>query len=118
MLRTNVQGILKDFETFGFLFESLCMRDLRVHAQVNDGGIFHYRDTSELECDLIIKLNDGRWAPVEVKLGDRHMEDAAANLSKLSKKVESLGHFKWITGCRQNNRRLLLRRFHLLTLRI
>ena len=89
VLRTNAQGILKDFETFGFLFESLCTRDLRVYAQANDGGVFHYRDKSELECDLIIKLNDGRWAPVEVKLGDRNMEDAAANLIKLSKKVDA-----------------------------
>jgi predicted AAA+ superfamily ATPase len=87
-MRTNAQGILKDFETFGFLFESLCTRDLRVYAQVNDGSIFHYRDKSELECDLIIKLNDGRWAPVEVKLGNKQIEDAASNLIKLSNKVD------------------------------
>ena len=43
-MRTNAKGILRDFETFGFLFESLCTRDLRVYAQANDGGIFHYRD--------------------------------------------------------------------------
>ncbi len=88
-LRTNATGILRDFETFGFLFESLCTRDLRVYSQAIDGGVFHYRDKSELESDLIIKLNDGRWAPVEVKLGNKQIEEAAANLIKLSHKVDA-----------------------------
>lgn len=88
-LRTNEKGILRDFETFGFLFESLCTRDLRVYSQVIDGGIFHYRDKSELECDLVIKLNDGRWAPVEVKMGNKQIEEAAANLIRLSNKIDS-----------------------------
>ena len=88
VMRTNAKGILRDFETFGFLFESLCTRDLRVYAQANDGGVFHYRDKSELECDLIIKLHDGRWAPVEVKLGMKQIDEAAANLLKLSEKVD------------------------------
>lgn len=89
VMRTNAMGILRDFETFGFLFESLCTRDLRVYAQANDGGVFHYRDKSELECDLIIKLNDGRWAPVEIKMGNKQIEEAATNLIKLSNKVDA-----------------------------
>jgi predicted AAA+ superfamily ATPase len=88
-MRTNAQGILRDFETFGFLFESLCTRDLRVYTQANDGGVFHYRDKSELECDLIIKLHDGRWAAVEVKMGNKQIEAAAANLIKFSNKVDA-----------------------------
>jgi predicted AAA+ superfamily ATPase len=87
-MRTNAKGILRDFETFGFLFESLCTRDLRVYAQANDGGVFHYRDKSELECDLVIKLHDGRWAAVEVKLGMKQIDEAAANLLRLSEKVD------------------------------
>ncbi len=87
-MRTNAKGILRDFETFGFLFESLCTRDLRVYAQANDGGVFHYRDKSELESDLVIKLHDGKWAAVEVKLGMKQIEEAAANLLKLSEKVD------------------------------
>lgn len=87
-MRTNANGILRDFETFGFLFESLCTRDLRVYAQANDGGIFHYRDKSELECDLVIKLHDCRWAAVEVKLGMKQIDEAAANLLRLSEKVD------------------------------
>jgi len=88
VMRTNATGILRDFETFGFLFESLCTRDLRVYAQATDGVVFHYRDKSELESDLIIKLHDGRWAAVEVKLGMKQIDEAAANLIKLSQKVD------------------------------
>jgi predicted AAA+ superfamily ATPase len=89
VMRTNAKGVLQDFETFGFLFESLCTRDLRVYAQAADGVVFHYRDKSELESDLVIKLHDGRWAAIEVKLGMRQIEEAAANLIKLSQKIDT-----------------------------
>jgi hypothetical protein len=89
VLRTDAQGILKDFKTFGFLFESLCTRDLRVYAQAVDGDIFHYRDKNELEADLILKLRDGRWAAVEVKLGNSQIDEAAANLLKLTSKINT-----------------------------
>ena len=89
VMRTNAKGILQDFETFGFLFESLCTRDLRVYAQAADGVVFHYRDKSELESDLVIKLHDGRWAAIEVKLGMKQIEKAAANLIKLSQKIDT-----------------------------
>jgi len=89
VMRTNAEGILRDFETFGFLFESLCTRDVRVYAQAADGLVFHYRDKSELESDLVIKLHDGRWAAIEVKLGMKQIEEAAANLIKLSQKIDT-----------------------------
>ncbi len=89
VLRTDSNGILKDFETFGFLFESLCTRDLRVYAQVSDGEVFHYRDKLELESDIIVKLYDGRWAAIEIKLGVKQIEEAAANLIKLSQKIDT-----------------------------
>lgn len=89
VMRTNAKGILRDFETFGFLFESLCTRDLRVYAQASDGVVFHYRDKSELESDLVIKLHDGRWSAVEVKLGMKQIEDAAANLIKLRQTINT-----------------------------
>jgi predicted AAA+ superfamily ATPase len=89
VMRTNSNGILNDFKTFGFLFESLCTRDLRVYAQASDGAVFHYRDKSELESDLVIKLHDGRWAAVEVKLGMKQIEEAAANLIKLRQKIDT-----------------------------
>jgi predicted AAA+ superfamily ATPase len=90
VMRTNAKGILQDFETFGFLFESLCTRDLRIYAQAVDGGVFHYRDKSELESDIVIKLHDGRWAAVEVKLGMKQIEEAAANLIKLQQKIDTV----------------------------
>ncbi len=88
VMRTNPDGILKDFEYFGFLFESLCTRDIRVYAQANDGNVFHYRDKSDLESDMIIHLHDGRWAAIEVKLGNKEIENAAQNLLKIKSKID------------------------------
>lgn len=87
-LRTGPDGLLADFETFGFLFESLCTRDMRVYAQVNEGNVYHYRDKNNLESDLIIQLNNGQWAPVEVKMGSRQIDEAANNLKKLCKYID------------------------------
>jgi len=88
VMRTDANGLLKDFETFGFLFESLCTRDLRIYAQACDGTVFHYRDKSQLEADIIVKLHDGRWGAIEVKLGMKQIDQAAANLVKLKEKVD------------------------------
>ena len=84
----NPPRLLKDFNTFGFLFESLCTRDLRVYAQPLDGQVSHYRDKNGLEADLIVSLPDGRWAPIEVKLGEGEVDEAAANLKKLEANVD------------------------------
>jgi predicted AAA+ superfamily ATPase len=56
VLRTNPEGILKDFQYFGFLFEALCTSDIRVYAQSNDGDVFHYRDKNGLESDLVVPV--------------------------------------------------------------
>lgn len=87
-LRASPEFLLQDFNTFGFLFESLCARDLRVYAQPLDGEIFHFRDKSGLEADLIISLPDGRWAAVEVKLGEGQVDEAAKHLIQLAEKVD------------------------------
>lgn len=89
LLRSNPARLLKDFNTFGLLFEDLCARDLRVYAQDLDGTVFHYHDKNDLECDLVVALYDGRWAAVEVKLGGNEEEAAAKNLLSLSKKIDS-----------------------------
>jgi predicted AAA+ superfamily ATPase len=89
VLRINPEGVLNDFKTFGFLFESLCTRDVRIYSQAIDGDVFHYRDKSGLESDLIIKLRDGRWAAVEVKLGNKQIEEAAQNLLALKSKIDA-----------------------------
>lgn len=88
LLRLTPESLLKDFKTFGFLFEDLCARDLRIYAQAIDGDVYHYRDKNELECDLIISRRNGQWAGVEVKLGRNEEDDAAANLLKLASKID------------------------------
>jgi len=88
IMRIQPEGILNDFEYFGFLFESLCTRDVRVYAQANDGDVFYYRDKNGLETDLIVRLRNGKWAAIEVKLGQNQIEDAAANLLALKNKVD------------------------------
>ncbi|MDR2679819.1 MAG: DUF4143 domain-containing protein [Tannerella sp.] len=89
VMRINPGAVLQDFEYFGFLFEALCARDMRVYAQHNDGEVFHYRDKSGLEADLLVQLRDGRWGAVEVKLGNKQIEEAAENLLKLKEKVDT-----------------------------
>jgi hypothetical protein len=67
---------------------------MRIYAQANDGDLFHYRDRNNLEADMIVALRDGRWAAIEVKLGSKQIEEAAANLIKLSERIDSdkMGH--------------------------
>jgi predicted AAA+ superfamily ATPase len=88
-LRTTPQRLLADFNTFGLLFESLCIRDLRVYAESIDGSVYHYRDKSGLEVDAIIQLADGRWGAAEVKMGAGQIEDAAENLLKLRRIIDT-----------------------------
>lgn len=76
-----------DFKLFGFFFESIVTRDVRIYANYLDGDVFYYRDTSGLEVDLIVELSDGRWAAIEVKLGTNELEKAAVNLLKLQEIV-------------------------------
>ena len=89
VMRLTPSRLLEDFNYFGFLFESLCDRDLRIYAEAIDGQVFHYRDGSGLEADAVIALNDGRWAAVEVKLGSKEIEDAAVHLLELKNKVNT-----------------------------
>lgn len=83
------EAILEDFNYFGFLFESLCARDLRIYAETMRGTIKHYHDNSDLEADLIITLDNGKWAAVEVKLGSREIEEGAENLKKLAQNIDT-----------------------------
>ncbi|GHU64978.1 ATPase AAA [Clostridia bacterium] len=88
-LRATPKRLLSDFETFGFLFESLCIRDLRIYAESIDGNVYHYRDKSGLEIDAIVQLADGRWGAVEIKMGAGQIEDAFKNLLKLKQIVDT-----------------------------
>ena len=75
--------------TFGFLFESMAIRDLRAYAQALDGTVYHYHDGDGLEADAIVHLRNGRWGAFEVKLGSKYIDDAAENLKKLRGKVDT-----------------------------
>jgi len=88
VLRVSPDGLMKDLSTFGLLFESLCIRDLRVYAEANDGRVFHYRDKNGLKADAIVQLYDGRWGAIEIKMGSNEIEKAAANLIKLKNKID------------------------------
>lgn len=88
MLGATPEKLLSDFETFGLLFESMCVRDLRVYAEPLGGEVFHYRDKTGLEADAVIVLGDGRWGLAEVKLGSRQIDEASAHLKKLAAKID------------------------------
>jgi hypothetical protein len=72
-----------DFYTFGFLFESLCIRDLRIYSSSLDGKVCYYRDRYGLEADAVVILDDGRYGIIEIKLGSAEIDRGAENLCKL-----------------------------------
>ena len=88
-LRATPKRLLSNFNTFGPLFESLCIRDLRIYAESADGGVFHYRDKSGFEIDAVIQLADGRWGAAEIKMGAAGVEAAVDNLLKFSRIVDT-----------------------------
>jgi predicted AAA+ superfamily ATPase len=88
-LRATPERLLADLKLFGFLFESLVVRDLRIYAQANDAEVLQYRDNTGLEVDAIVEAADGRWAAFEIKLGVGMIEEAAANLLKFATRVDT-----------------------------
>lgn len=82
--------LINDLNTFGLIFETLCVRDLRVYAQPIEGEVFHYRDKNGLECDAVVHLHNGCYGLVEIKLGgDKLIEEGAANLLKLADSLDT-----------------------------
>ena len=77
----------KDFKTFGFLFESLVMRDLRVYSRALGGRISYYRDRYGLEADAVLHLKDGRYALIEIKLGSNEIEEGAGHLKEVKRLI-------------------------------
>lgn len=90
-LGMNPDALIRDWQTFGFLFENLCIRDLLVYARaLPDVGmepVRYYHDDSGLECYAIIELADGRWAGIEIKTSEDKVPEAAANLRRLKNKL-------------------------------
>ncbi len=81
--------LLNDLNTTGLLFESMCIRDLRVFAEALDGTLYHYRDKTGLECDAVVHLRNGSYALIEAKLGGSEIEDAARKLLLLKSKIDT-----------------------------
>ena len=78
--RLRSEKLIGDLETFGFLFEALCERDLKIYAESFGATLYHYQDYAGNEIDAIIELPDGSWCGIEIKLGANKIEEAAKNL--------------------------------------
>ena len=83
LLKATPDRLIEDLETFGFLFEALVERDLRIYAESFGANVFHYQDYSGREIDAVIELKDGTWCAFEIKLGANQIEKAASDLLSL-----------------------------------
>lgn len=82
--------LIHDLKTFGFLFETLCIRDLRVFADALNGEVYHYRDKAGQECDAVIHLRNGKYGLIEIKLGgDKLIEEGAKSLKAMEAKIDT-----------------------------
>ena len=82
--------LVNDLKTFGFLFETLCIRDLRVFADALNGGVYHYRDKDGQECDAVVHLKNGKYGLIEIKLGgDKLIEEGAGSLKAMEAKIDT-----------------------------
>lgn len=84
------KDLVNDIKSFGFFFEDMAVRDLRVYAEVLDGRLYHYRDSNGLECDTVLHRRNGSYALMEVKLGGQDLiEEGAKNMIKLANSIDT-----------------------------
>lgn len=88
LLKLRSDGLLGDLNTFGFLFEALCERDLKIYAESFGASLYHYQDYQNREIDAVIELEDGNWCAFEIKLGANQIDEAAQNLLSIRKEIE------------------------------
>ena len=87
-LDIHPEDLIHDFRTFGFIFESMVIRDLKIYAEANGARLYHYRDKNDFEVDAIIHFNSGDWAAIEIKLyDDDAIHDAAKKLLRFKEKI-------------------------------
>ena len=91
LLKATPDRLINDLETFGFMFEALCERDLRIYAESFDAQLYHYQDYANKEIDAVIELKDGRWCAFEIKLGANQIDKAAENLVEIRDKIVAEG---------------------------
>lgn len=90
-LGVGPEDLLNDIKTFGLLFETMAVRDLRVYAQALNGTVAHYLDAGGLECDAVVHLRNGRYGLVEIKLGGKELiEKGARTLCKLTERIDTV----------------------------
>lgn len=87
VLGLTKEDLIHDLNYFGFLFENLCIRDLKIYSELLDGEITYYRDKNDFEVDAILRVQNGKWGAIEIKLGSGYIEEAAQNLLKLKEKA-------------------------------
>lgn len=89
-LGVGPDDLIADLNTFGLLFETLCVRDLRVFADALNGSVYHFRDKNGLECDSVVHLRNGSYGLIEIKLGgEKLVEEGAKNLLTLNSKIDT-----------------------------
>lgn len=87
MLKMTPEKLIADLKTFGFMFESLCERDLKIYAESFGGTLFHYQDYSGNEIDAVVEMPDGNWCAFEIKLGANKIDEAAKNLINVCNRI-------------------------------
>lgn len=88
LLGATPESLLSDLETLGFLFEALCVRDLKIYAEAIDAKVFHYQDYNNNEIDAVVEMRDGSWGAFEIKLGANQIDDAANTLLRIKESIE------------------------------
>lgn len=89
-LGVGPNDLINDLNTFGLIFETLCIRDLRVYSELLNGVVYHYKDSSDLECDAVVHLRNGKYGLIEIKLGgDKLINEGAVNLIKMKNKIDT-----------------------------
>lgn len=91
LLRITPERLIGDLETFGFLFEALCERDLKIYAESFGAQVYHYQDYAGNEMDAVIEMPDGSWCGIEIKLGANKIEEAASNLIRIRNGISKDG---------------------------
>lgn len=91
LLGLTEEKLIGDLTTLGFLFESLCTRDLKIYAESFGGKVYHYQDYRNREIDAVIEMPSGEWCAFEIKLGANRIDEAASNLLALSESIQKEG---------------------------
>ena len=87
-MNVNADGLETQLKTFGFIFEQMCVRDLRAYTADFDSHLSYYRDRYGLEADLVLHFSDGRYALIECKLGSREIEEGAQHLLEIKRLIQ------------------------------